>query len=206
MAGRPNHKEVVMRSTLRIAGLLLLLSALLLPLAGYASEGPCPDDPNVPCVSETPPFYVVVNRTFEDLTRTGSGCQPIILNHPDCKDCCGETEACGAANFDLETNVCPLLADRVEWPVNGQEPTVIVYQMCCDCTGDATGEWRYRVRLLHADGTCPIDEQNPGCYEDLPPGTGIDLPTPLIVGGLAVMGVALLATGMVVRRRSVRLA
>ena len=37
-----------MRSTLRIAGLLLLLSALLLPLVGYASDVPCPDDPNNP--------------------------------------------------------------------------------------------------------------------------------------------------------------
>jgi len=194
-----------MRSTLRIAGLLLLLSALLLPLVGYASDVPCPDDPNVPCVSETPPFYVVINRDFEDLTRTGSGCQPIILNHPDVKDCCSDSEALGAANFQIESEVCPLLADRVDWPTNGDEPTVIVYQMCCNCT-NSTGEWRYRVRLLHSDGTCPIDEQNPGCYEDLPPGTGIDLPAPLIIGGLAVMGVALLTTGMVVRRRSLRLA
>jgi len=195
-----------MRSTLRIAGLLLLLSALLLPLVGYASDAPCPDDPNVPCVSETPPFYIVINRDFEDLTRTGSGCQPIILNHPDIEDCCGESEAVGEANFQVESEVCPLLADRVDWPADGDGPTVIVYQMCCDCTGAAGGEWRYRVRLLQEDGTCPIDEQNPGCYEDLPPGTGIDLPAPLIIGGLAVMGVALLATGMVVRRRSVRLA
>ena len=194
-----------MRSTLRIAGLLLLLASLLLPLVGYAQDVKCPDDPNVPCVSETPPFYIVINRDFEDLTRTGSGCQPIILNHPEIEDCCGESEALAEANFDVETNVCPLLADRVDWPVDGEDPTVIVYQMCCDCSG-TTSEWRYRVRLLQADGTCPIDEQNPGCYEDLPPGTGIDLPAPLIIGGLAVMGAALLATGMVVRRRSVRLA
>lgn len=194
-----------MRSTLRIAGLLLLLSALLLPLVGFASDGACPDDPNIPCVSETPPFYVVINRDFEDLTRTGSGCQPIILNHPDIEDCCGESEALAEANFDVESNVCPLLADRVDWESDAQQ-TVIVYQMCCDCTGAAGGEWRYRVRLLNADGTCPIDEQNSGCYEDLPPGTGIDLPAPLIIGGLATLGVALVATGMVVRRRSARLA
>jgi hypothetical protein len=194
-----------MRSTLRIAGLLLLLSALLLPLVGHAQTVKCPDDPNIPCVSETPPFYVVINRSFEDLTRTGSGCQPIILNHPDIVDCCGESAALAAANFDVETNVCPLLADRVTWPVNGDTPTVIVYQMCCDCS-TTTDEWRYRVRLLQPDGTCPIDPQNPGCYEGLPPGTGIDLPAPLIVGGLALLGVALVTTGMVVRRRSVRLA
>jgi hypothetical protein len=192
-----------MRSTLRIAGLLLLLSALLLPMVGYAEDVPCPDDPDVPCVSETPPFYVVINRDFEDLTRTGSGCQPIILNHPDVEDCCEESDALAEAVDDLETNVCPLLADRVDWDT--QEETVIVYQMCCDCSGD-TSEWRYHVRLLEPDGTCDIDPQNSGCYEDLPPGTGIDLPAPLIIGGLAVMGAALLAVGMVVRRRSVRLA
>lgn len=192
-----------MRSTLRIGGLVLLLSALLLPMVGHAQDVLCPDDPNIPCVSETPPFYVVINRDFEDLTRTGSGCQPIILDHPDVEDCCGESEALAEAVADLEDNVCPLLADRVDWDT--QEETVIVYQMCCDCSGD-TSEWRYRVRLLEPDGTCDIDELNPGCYEDLPPGTGIDLPAPLIIGGLAVMGAALLATGMVVRRRSVRLA
>ncbi len=194
-----------MRSTLRITGLLLLLLALMLPLAGYAQGGGCPDDPNIPCVSETPPFYIVINRDFEDLTRTGSGCQPIILNHPDIEDCCGESEALAEANFDVETNVCPLLADRVDWAALGEDPTVIVYQMCCDCSTD-TDEWRYRVRLLEEDGTCPIDPNNPGCYEDLPPGTGIDLPAPVIIGGLAVMGAALLGVGMVVRRRSVRLA
>lgn len=194
-----------MRSTLRITGLLLLLSALLLPLVGYAQDVQCPDDPNIPCVSETPPFYVVINRDFEDLTRTGSGCQPIILNHPDVEDCCGQSAALTAAEADVETNVCPLLADRVDWAALGDEPTVILYQMCCDCS-TTDDVWRYKVRLLQEDGTCPIDPDNPGCYEDLPPGTGIDLPAPVIIGGLALMGAALLAVGMVVRRRSVKLA
>ena len=194
-----------MRSTLRITGLLLLLSALLLPLVGYAQDVQCPDDPNIPCVSETPPFYIVINRDFEDLTRTGSGCQPIILNHPDVEDCCGESEALAEAEADVETNVCPLLADRVDWAALGEDPTVIVYQMCCDCSTDAD-EWRYKVRLLEEDGTCAIDPQNSGCYLDLPPGTGIDLPAPVIIGGLAMVGAALVATGMVVRRRSVKLA
>jgi len=182
-----------------------LLSALLLPLVGYAQDVACPDDPDIPCVSETPPFYVVINRDFEDLTRTGSGCQPIILNHPDVEDCCGESEALLEAEADVEQNVCPLLADRVAWEELGDTPTVIVYQMCCDCSAD-TSEWRYKVRLLQPDGTCPIDPANSGCYEDLPPGTGIDLPAPLIIGGLALIGAGLLAAGMMVRRRSVRLA
>ena len=193
-----------MRSTLRIAALLLVLTALLMPMTGLASQGKCPDDPNVPCVSETPPFYVVINRSFEDLNRTGSGCQPIILNHPNCVDCCGESRECADANFDVESRVCPMLARRVNWVSEGQ--TEILYQMCCNCTDDGTGAWRFRIRELRSDGSCRISEQNPGCYEDLPPGTGIDLPAPLIIGGLATMGVALLATGMVVRRRSSRLA
>lgn len=184
----------------RVAAFVLVLVALLTPLVGFASDGKCPDDPNVPCVAETPPFYVVVNRDFEDLTRAGSGCQPIILNHPECTDCCGESRACGAANYDVETRVCPLLARKVNWTTEGQ--TEIVYQMCCNCNTGTDGAWRFWIRELHQDGTCPISEQNPGCYEDLPPGTGIDLPAPFIVGGLATIGIGLLATGVVVRRRT----
>jgi hypothetical protein len=42
--------------------------------------------------------------------------------------------------------------------------------------------------------------------EGLPPDTGIDLPAPIIVGGLALLGAALLAVGTVMRRRAPRLA
>ena len=194
-----------MRLTFRSAAIALVLLLLLAPLTTQAS-GPCPDDPELSkdCYPDTPPFYVVINRSFEDLHRTGSGCQPIILNHPNCEDCCGEDKACFDAEADLETRVCPMLAAEVEWENAGQ--TEIVYQMCCDCSTSAEGIWKYRVRLLHEDGTCPIDPDNPGCYEGLPPGTGIELPAPLIIGGLAAIGMVLLGGGLLVRRRTIRAA
>jgi hypothetical protein len=201
-----NQGGNVMRSTIRVLALILVLLALLVPLATYASGGPCPDDPELSkdCDQEAPPFYVVINRSFEDLTRPGTGCQPIILNNPDCTDCCGEDEACAAASDQVEEEVCPLLAEKVEWVSEAQ--TEIVYEMCCNCATDPDGTWKYRVRLLTEDGRCPIDEQNPGCYDGLPPGTGVDLPAPVIVGGLAVIGAGLLGVGLVLRRRSVRIA
>jgi hypothetical protein len=195
-----------MRSTLRVLALVLVLLALLAPLATFAADGPCPDDPvlSANCSQEAPPFYVVINRSFEDLTRPGSGCQPIILNNPDCVDCCGDDAACIAASDQVVEEVCPLLATRVEWVSEAQ--TEIVYEMCCNCATDPDGTWQYRVRLLQEDGSCPIDPQNDLCYDGLPPGTGIDLPAPLIVGGLAVVGAGLLGVGLVLRRRSVKLA
>ncbi len=194
-----------MRSTLRISALVLVLVLLLIPLTVQAS-GPCPDDPEMSkdCIPEAPPFYVIINRSLEDLNRAGTGCQPIILEHSDCTDCCGQDDACLLAEADVEQNVCPALAVEVDWQDNGQ--TEIVYQMCCDCLESEEGNWKYRVRLLHQDGTCPIDPDNPGCYEGLPPGTGIDLPTPIIIGGLFLIGAALLAAGLVVRRRSLQVA
>jgi hypothetical protein len=62
----------------------------------------------------------------------------------------------------------------------------------------------FRIRLLQPDGTCPIDPDNPDWIQGLPIGTGIDLPTSLIVGGLAIVGVGLLALGVLVRRRAVK--
>jgi len=195
-----------MRSTLRIAALIVVLLALLLPLATYASNGPCPDDPELSkdCVKEAPPFYVVINRSFEDLNRPGTGCQPIILKHPDCTDCCGENDACIEASNDLETRVCPLLAQKVQWA--NADQTAVVYEMCCNCAANPEGDWRFHVRVLHQNGTCPIDPQNPECSTGLPPGTGIDLPVPVIVGALVVLGAGLLAAGVLVRRRTLRTA
>jgi len=164
----------------------------------------CPDDPVLTkeCETQAPPFYVVVNRTFEDLNRAGTGCQPLILKHPDCKDCCGQNAACTGVEADMQDRVCPLLAKKVDWSTTKTET---VYQMCCGETEECEhNRWAYRIRELRPDGSCPLVDDT--CYACLPPGTGIDLPAPLIVGGLAVMGVALLATGMVVRRRSARLA
>lgn len=167
----------------------------------------CPDDPELSknCDPVAPPFYVVINREFEDLSRPGTGCQPIILKYPKCVDCCNEKDpACRDANKDLETRVCPLLASKVDW--SQSQGTEIVYQMCCGSATDCDGKWYFRMRLLHPNGTCPIDPQNPGCYDCLPPGTGIDLPAPLIVSGLAIIGIGLLAAGLLVRRRLLRVA
>jgi hypothetical protein len=195
-----------MRSTLRIAALILVALALLLPFATYASNGPCPDDPvlSQDCLAETPPFYVVINRTFEDLTRPGSGCQPIILQNPDCTDCCGEDAACTTARTYLETNVCPLLAQRVDWAAQGQNE-VVVYEMCCNCVADPAGDWVFTIHRLQQNGTCPVDPENV-CIAGLPPRTGIDLPAPVIIGGLVVLGAGLLAAAVLVRRRTMRTA
>jgi hypothetical protein len=193
-----------MRSALRSLILILVLLGLFIPLTGYASGGPCPDDPvlSKDCEKTAPPFYVVINRNFDDLERAGTGCQPIILKNPDCKDCCGENKPCIEASLEVEERVCPLLAERVEWVSEAQ--TEIVYEMCCNCANDPAGTWRYRIRLLGEDGSCPIDELNPGCYEGLPPGTGIDLPAPFVAGGLAAVGMVLVGAGLVVRRRTPR--
>jgi hypothetical protein len=64
----------------------------------------------------------------------------------------------------------------------------------------------FRIRLLDSAGNCPIDPDNPKWIKDLPPGTGIDLPAPVVVGGLAVIGLALLALGVGLRRRTARVA
>jgi hypothetical protein len=188
-----------MRSTLRISALILVLLALLVPLATYASDGPCPDDPILSenCVPDTPPYYIVINRAVEHLypERPGSGCQPIILKHPECLDCF--SPECTA--IDVETEVCQYLPS----PPTGQ--THVVYEMCCACAVDPNGVWQFRVRLLDEYGKCPLDPENAKWVEALPPGTGIDLPAPLIVGGLAAIGAGLLAAGVIVRRRTLRL-
>jgi hypothetical protein len=192
-----------MRSTLRIMAFILVLLALLAPLAAYASDGPCPDDPvlSKECDTEIPPYYVVINRSVEHLypERPGTGCQPIILKHPECQNCCQGAE-CLPPAIDVEKEVCQYLPP----PPTGE--THVLYEMCCDCTTDPGGEWFFRVRLLQDDGTCPIDPENEGCYPGLPPGTGINLPAPVIVGGLAIIGAVLLAAGALVRRRTLRMA
>jgi hypothetical protein len=128
-----------MRSTLRVLALVLVLLAIVVPLTSFAQDGPCPDDPvlSADCNQEAPPFYVVINRSFEDLTRPGTGCQPIILNNPDCVDCCGEDAACIAADNQVVEEVCPMLAGEVDWVSEGQ--TEIVYELCCNCVSDPAG-------------------------------------------------------------------
>lgn len=186
-----------MRFTWRITALILLLVVMVVPLTAYASDGKCPDDPELSkdCDPEAPPFYVVINRSVELLTeRPGTGCQPWILNHPEIEDCAADGDT-----IDIEAEVCtPMLSERVT--SDGFDP--IIYEMCCDC-GTAEGTWMFRVREWRDDGTCPLGTDQ-GWVEGLPPGTGIELPAPVIIGGLAVLGVALVAMGMVVRRRSLK--
>lgn len=191
-----------MRSVLRGTALVLVLLILLVPLAAYASDGgPCPDDPELSktCNQTAPPYYVVINRSVEYLDRPGTGCQPIILKHPDCEDC--QTGAC--TSIDVEAEVCQTV---LKGEVPATDPPAILYEMCCACATDPDGEWMFRVRLLNHDGDCPIDPDNPDWITDLPVGTGIDLPAPLIIGGLAVMGLALLAVGVGLRRRALKAA
>jgi hypothetical protein len=107
-----------------------------------------------------------------------------------------------AGSPDIEAEVCgPMLAERKT--DNGNDP--ILYELCCDCT-TAAGSWKYRIREWRADGTCPVVDPGEGWYEGLPPGTGIDLPVPVIVGGLALIGAGLLAAGLFVRRRTLQTA
>jgi hypothetical protein len=188
-----------MRAILRLAVLVLVLLVLLVPLISYASDGPCPDDPvaSKNCNSVAPPYYIVVNRSEEHLLdRPGTGCQPFILKHPDCTDCfiAGDSPCIG---IDVDVEVCQAVMAPRGLPAGD------VYEMCCACATDPGGEWLYRIR--HFDGSsCPT--QDWGFQEGLPPGTGIDLPAPLIIGGLAVIGAGLLAAGVLVRRRALHTA
>jgi len=190
-----------MRSVLRLVALIMVLLVLLIPLGVFADgSGPCPDDLEkaANCDGTPPPYYVVINRSVEYLDRPGTGCQPIILKHPECTDCA--SAECTA--IDVEAEVCqPLLAGMVP-----EGTTEVLYEMCCACASDPDGEWLFRIRLLDHDGNCPIDLDNSKWITDLPPGTGIDLPAPVIVGGLAIIGLGFLAAGMGLRRRSVKVA
>lgn len=189
-----------MRSMLRITALILVLIALTVPLVANASNpGPCPDDPqkSLTCASEAPPYYVVVNRSVEYLPwdRPGTGCQPFILKNPDCKDCTTPDADCAA--IDVEAELCqPYLRAAAG-------TTETVYEMCCNCASNPAGDWVYRTRDLDEDGNCPVSSD---WETGLPPDTGIDLPVPVIVAGLALIGAGLLAAGMLVRRRTLRTA
>jgi hypothetical protein len=189
-----------MRVVLRLTVLVLVLLMLLVPLISHASDGPCPDDPiaSQNCDSVAPPYYIVINRSEEHLSdRPGTGCQPFILKHPDCVDCF-DAGGSPCSGIDIDAEVCQAVMAPRGLPAGD------VYEMCCACATDPAGEWVYRVRQF--DGSsCPL---RPGqVWQDgLPPGTGIDLPAPVIVGGLAVIGAGLLAAGILVRRRTLHTA
>jgi len=192
-----------MRSVVRIVALLVALVALMVitaaayadgcgtcndPCVGISLTGPCPDDleASKECLLETPPYYVVINRKVECTNRTGSGCAPFILKH-DCADCAN-------CNVDVEKELCK---DELLGKVP-RDQTAVLYEMCCG----GTAGWKFRIRLLDNAGNCPVDPNNKDWVAGLPPGTGINLPAPVIVGGLAFLGVAFLGVGIVVRRRT----
>jgi len=158
------------------------------PCVGISLTGPCPDDleKSKECLQETPPYYVVINRKVECTNRTGTGCAPFILKH-DCTDC-------ATCNVDVEKELCK---DELRGKVPAGQ-TAVLYEMCCG----GTAGWRFRIRILDNAGNCPIDPNNKDWVAGLPPGTGINLPAPVIVGGLAFLGVAFLGVGIVVRRRT----
>lgn len=203
-----------MRSVARVVALLAMLGLLLVvtasvyadggcggcgapppcasdPCVGISLTGPCPDDleKSKECLLKTPPYYVVINREVECANRTGTGCAPFILKHPEVKDC-------AASSVDVQAELCKdELLNKVP---AGQ--TAILYEMCCGGTKDG---WQWRIRILDHDGNCPLDAAPNGeWHAGLPPGTGIDLPAPVVVGGLAFLGVAFLGVGIVVRRRA----
>jgi hypothetical protein len=190
-----------MRTKLRIFALIMVLAMLLIPLTAYASGhghwGPCPDDPKLSktCDKPPPPFYVVTNRSTTLLhKRPGSGCQPFILDHPEVRNCLLDGD-----KVDVEAEVCKPMSYK--WVANEDGSNPILYEMCCDCA-TKDGYWLFRLREWKANGECPIVQD---WTRGLPPGTGIDLPAPVVVGGLAFLGVGLVSAGLVVRRRSVQL-
>jgi hypothetical protein len=117
------------------------------------------------------------------------------MANPDCVDCMSTTDGFCSV-IDVDTDVCQAVMAAQAMPVGD------VYEMCCNCIADPTGDWVYRIRYF--DGTsCPEYGE---WLTGLPPGTGIDLPVPLIIAGAALLGGGLLAAGLLVRRRSLQTA
>ena len=99
--------------------------------------------------------------------------------------------------IDVDAEVCQAVM------VPQGMPAGEVYEMCCNCIADPTGDWVYRVWDYDGLG-CTLRSE---VWETgLPPGTGIDLPAPLIIGGAVLLGAGLLAAGLLVRRRSLQTA
>lgn len=75
----------------------------------------------------------------------------------------------------------------------GSDETATVYWYDVDNNG-------YCRFKLKKDGSCIPD----GCFAGEPPGTGVDVPPPLIVGGLIALGIVLLSAAWLLRRRGLR--
>ena len=199
-----------MRFTLRIMSLPLVLLALLVPLAAYASCGPSCPDQSVWCDPTKPDFYVVANREFDRLgPQYGTGCQPWILNNPTCKGWASTNPECTAAQADVTNRICDaglLNAEDASLPAAATDQATL-FELYCD-----NDHWIYYERPLtavagpSATGFLWDCGSPAGPNDYLPPGTGIDLPAPVVVGGLAAIGVGLLAAGVLVRRRTLKVA
>jgi len=61
--------------------------------------------------------------------------------------------------------------------------------------------YRYHEVTWYSDTDCRVTSTVD--YVGYPPSTGVDLPTPYIVGAVAVVGAGLLAVGLVIRRKRV---
>jgi hypothetical protein len=59
--------------------------------------------------------------------------------------------------------------------------------------------YRYHVITWYSDVDCRVTSTTD--YAGYPPSTGVDLPTPWIVGGVAVLGAGLVAAGILLRRK-----
>jgi hypothetical protein len=88
-------------------------------------------------------------------------------------------------------------------PQAGAQEGDTLIEMCCNCEGNTDGTWMWRERTLQLRDTDVWECPDPGEWQEgLPPGTGIDLPAPVVVGGLAIFGAVLLGAGTFLRRRT----
>ena len=134
---------------------------------------------------------MVLNRSVEIFQRPGTGCQPIILKHPECEDC--NSPPC--TSIDIEDEVCQYL------PAAAGDA---LFVLCCNCATNPAGDWMYAEYELDGTGGCTMVSN--GFKLGLPPGTGIDLPAPIIIAALVLAAAVLVAAGLMVRRRMVQAA
>lgn len=63
--------------------------------------------------------------------------------------------------------------------------------------------YRYHVITYYSSADCRVTSTFD--YAGFPPSTGVDVPTPYIVGGVALLGAGLVAAGIILRRRQTAL-
>jgi hypothetical protein len=81
----------------------------------------------------------------------------------------------------------------------------VINDYICDTHGGGylyqifTDSYRYHVVTWYSAADCRVTSTTD--YAGYPPSTGVDLPTPMIVGGVAVLGAGLVAAGILLRRK-----